>query len=350
MDQGHYCFSCSYPHRDDRKLWVSWGWMSRTNLIVNVPICDRRSSQKIYRGLHTRVILYFFHKKMEETKITWLEYGEQDSDWLLAGDLSMIKQIQRLPIITVNTPRRYSQKIHARHKTSCTKFAPINAFANIFWYNFSRDEINEIEDLSIQRGFRIWWAWTRWQGVDTVRTRWNAKFPKNQVDTFVTDTLGKEFDLYLNRWYTAVVSIRVDIEWMKDIALDGDIDGDNFGHDYWHATAIRMLDNGDYQFIDSAFPRRTWLYTAKRDVLERFMRNAHMQTRCHIILPHNTMPMIAKDVPTGQRFSDAIARMIKEWLTTETDKFRPQAQVTRAEMAVFLKRLYDKLNNWQKDQ
>jgi len=68
-----------------------------------------------------------------------------------------------------------------------------------------------------------------------------------------------------------------------------------------------------------------------------------MKDEAHIILPLEIITMITKDVPSNQRYSEAVQWMIENVITTETEKFRPQDNVTRAEMAVFMKRLYDKI-------
>ena len=182
----------------------------------------------------------------------------------------------------------------------------------------------------------------RGQWVDTMRKRWNERNPKNEVATFQVDVFSPEREEYMKIWWIAIISIRVDNDFYFDVRKDGDIDGKNFGKNYWHATTVRLLKNWLYQFIDSSFGK-DGIYTIEKDRLKEFVLFGNMKDEAHIILPLEIITMITKDVPSNQRYSEAVQWMIENVITTETEKFRPQDNVTRAEMAVFMKRLYDKI-------
>jgi len=61
----------------------------------------------------------------------------------------------------------------------------------------------------------------------------------------------------------------------------------------------------------------------------------------HIFIPKNIIPMIAKDVATGQWYSESVKEAMEDGILTanEAGNFRPQDNVTRAELSMVVKRL-----------
>jgi hypothetical protein len=65
---------------------------------------------------------------------------------------------------------------------------------------------------------------------------------------------------------------------------------------------------------------------------------------CHIFIPKKIVPMIAKDVPAGQRYSTAVAEVIEDEIMSvnKDGNFNPNEPVTRAMFAQVIKNLKDK--------
>jgi hypothetical protein len=271
---------------------------------------------------------------------TWLIEGSVASDRLLSWDPEILKKIWLMKKMTWPNVV-YSQYNDPAHVSSCTKFAPINALATMYQKNFSDKEIQEIEKMSSDAGRRGVWFWRmRSQWVNVARKRRNKHNPTQEIVAYEIDIFSPEREAYMAIWWVAIVSIRVDTVRVRDVNDNLIIDGWDFGKNIGHATSMRLWN----RFLDSAFPRKWWEYSIAQENLRRFMSGGNIAPTCHIFLPLKFATMITKDVESNQRYAEAVKWMIENKITTETEKFRPHDTVTRAEMAVFLKRLHDKLS------
>lgn len=211
-------------------------------------------------------------------------------------------------------------------------------------YNFTRDEINKIEDESIARGFKIWNGWLRAFGAKVMADMWNKWFPAKEVAYFLVDLFSDEWYALCAKWWVMQVSIRVDIKFINDVRTDNKIDNVDYWKKYGHATCVRWREDlKAYQFIDSAW----WntYYTCTEAQLKEMVKEGNLQADCHVFIPKKLVDMITPDVPENQWYAPAVKWAIDNGITSANkDKnFEPTRPATRAEMVQFLKNFYDLL-------
>lgn len=281
--------------------------------------------------------------------LVWDNGMLQDTDWLLSWDL--LDQIKKAgnasPFRSV-----FNQYARAEHITSCTKFAPFNALCSDMWYSPKLEDIQEVEDMSIEAGFRVGSGWLRGAGVDVVRRWRNKKFPSNEVFSFTWTLFTPEYYEILKLGRTIVCSISVNSKYWGDVLTDWKLDSLEFWPWWWHATAFRASDGQTDQlvFMDSVGRRNQpldagsiytmteWQLKRKLDPL-RTIRNDF-----HFFIPKKVIPMVAKDVAQWQRYSEAVEEILKTGIMTndKDGKFRPNDNITRAEVAMIVKRILAK--------
>lgn len=276
----------------------------------------------------------------------WLS---QDSDWLLSWEL--LEQIKKAgkasPFRSV-----LSQYAKAEHLTSCTKFAPFNALCSDMGYTGKLEDINEVERLSVEAGFKVGNGRYRGMWVDCVRKRWNTKFPDNPVFSFVGELFSPEYYEILKLGRTIVCSISVSSKYWTDVLKDWKLDSLEFWRWGWHATAFRAgdWDSSSLVFMDSVgkkvlengsiYTMTEWQLKRKLDPLKT------IRSDFHFFIPQKVIKMIwwSKDVVSNQWYSEAIDKILASGIMTldKDGKFRPNDKITRAEIAMIVKRLLEK--------
>lgn len=283
----------------------------------------------------------------QQVPLVWDNGMLQDTDWLLSW--SLIDQIKKAgkasPFRSV-----LSQYAKAEHITSCTKFAPFNALCSDMGYSGKLEDINEVERLSIEAGFKIGSGWFRSMWVDVVRKWWNTKFPDNPVFSFTGTLFTPEYYEILKLGRTIVCSISVNSKYWGDVLKDWKLDSLEFWPWWWHATAFRASDGQTDQlvFMDSVgkkvleqgsiYTMTEWQLKRKLDPL-RTIRNDF-----HFFIPQKVIKMITKDVAENRRSAEAIKKMIDLWIMTvdKDGKFNPTQPLTREMMAQVLLNLDNK--------
>lgn len=275
-------------------------------------------------------------------------------DWELDGSpQSILDKIRSLPQVDITNYQNRNQIMsHRRWETGCTWVSGMNLIWTIMWEELTDDLMNEAEQTALADWWRHWYWWWRWAGTNVARKMWNKYHPDNQVQTYLVRIDSPEAIAYLDSWRPLHTSINVNHRFWA-YAYWWLVNKSDFSSWTGHATIHKDWDWYKL-FLDSAGFRRDDKFWVKYKVTDNVMdiklnQLKTLRNDVHIVLPDNIIPMIASDVPTGQRYSEAIDWLIKEWLTTETKKFRPSDNVTRAEMAVFMKRLYDKINKEHKN-
>lgn len=264
----------------------------------------------------------------------------QDTDRELSWDL--LEQIKKAwnasPFRSV-----FNQYALARHITSCTKFAPFNALCSDMWYSPTIEDIDDVEEASLEAGWKWpWYWWIRGSWVDVVRRWWNKKFPKQEVASFVGTLFSPEYYEILKLGRTIVASINVNSVYWNDVLSDMKLDSLEFGMWWWHATAFRCIDwqTDQIRFLDSVGKRNAWLEWGSEYIMtEAQLRFMNDPKRCirqdfHFFIPKKIIKMITKDVAEWQRYSEAVKFAIENNIMVWNDgKFRPNDNVSRAELA-----------------
>lgn len=182
---------------------------------------------------------------MEELENGCLWLWEQSTDYLLCDGFedSLPNLYQQDDIIF-----EYNQSRQEWSKKSCTIFSAVGAISDLFNYEFSLDEIKEIDE----RSYSLWrirnqWWWVQ-SAVKLVADRWNAneklvkkywKVAYYRIYLYWDRTL----DAVLDKWYTVMTNINWNGKYQMDYLKDDILNGTEFGSaTYGHALSLRKVD------------------------------------------------------------------------------------------------------------
>lgn len=173
----------------------------------------------------------------------WL--WEQSTDYLLCDGFedALPTLYQQDDIIY-----EYNQSRQEWSKKSCTIFSAVGAISDLFNYEFSLDEIKEIDE----RSYTLWrirnqWWWVQ-SAVKLVADRWNEneklvkkywKVAYYRIYLYWDRTL----DAVLDKWYTVMTNINWNGKYQMDYLKDDILNGTEFGTaTYGHALSLRKVD------------------------------------------------------------------------------------------------------------
>lgn len=134
----------------------------------------------------------------------------------------------------------YNQSNQDWSKVSCTIFSAMWAISDLMNYQFTLDELKEVDELSYTKG-RIRWEW--WWVKDAVNLAakwWNehhwdlGKVAYYRISKY--STLAEEA---LKKWYTLVTNFCPTSEYRADYRKDAVLNWNEFGNNCnWHAIDI----------------------------------------------------------------------------------------------------------------
>ncbi len=189
-----------------------------------------------------RDLLYIKYSQMvdfTEKDMNWCLWdGIQVTDYLLEWfDDSLPDLIQQDNIIY-----EYNQYKQSWSKKSCTVFSAIGAISDLFNYQFSLDEIKEIDEISYTRWrFRDQWRWTQ-AAVKLVADWWN-EHKANKAAYYRVETKNENvIKNILDKGYTLMTSFNWNYSYIKDYDSDGILNGTKFwAATFWHAINVRKV-------------------------------------------------------------------------------------------------------------
>lgn len=172
---------------------------------------------------------------MEENVLGCLWDGAENTDYVLCnGDSDLLPPLVKKDEIRFS----YNQYKNKRSYVSCTIFAAVWMLSDLMNYEFSYDEIKEIDELSYERGrIRGQW-WYVQSAVKLVADRWNEKMDRKVAyyriskydNEIIEDVIGK---LYTIDWNFCPTK-----EWNED-KKDWIIDGTDFWKTTsWHSVGV----------------------------------------------------------------------------------------------------------------
>lgn len=136
----------------------------------------------------------------------------------------------------------YNQYANDWSKKSCTIFSAIWAISDLFNYEFSTDEIKEIDNLSYTLGRmpNSWW-WVQ-SAVKLVADRWN-EHKKEKVAYYRLDISNSELlDTVLSKWYTVMTNYSWNSKYTLDYLKDAILNWTDFwSATYGHAVNLRKV-------------------------------------------------------------------------------------------------------------
>lgn len=164
--------------------------------------------------------------------------------WEKATDYILMEwDINKLPTLYEQDLKRYEykQNKYERGAKSCTIFSAISAVSDLFNYEFSYDEIKEIDDQSYAKNRIKWQWWYTQSAVDLVAKRWNehhsdlGKVAYYRVDmnddASIEKILEKNYDICTGFYWNA--------KYKSDYSEDGVLNWTEFGAStYWHAVPL----------------------------------------------------------------------------------------------------------------
>lgn len=250
-------------------------------------------------------LLYHKYKPMEEEVIWCLWDWHTDTDFQLCKwDSDLLPKLVKKDEIRFT----YNQYLNKRSYVSCTIFAAVGMASDLTNYQFSYDEIKEIDDTSYnnsdypfirQRGQ----GWYVKCAVDHVRKRWNkneklvkkywklasyciSKYDDEIIEDTINNLYTIDWNLGLNSKYnedkkdwmidgtdfwTKTSWHSVDIvckEWQRSVKDSGSVEKNNY---YWLKNKLSQISNfGQYFYV----------YTlVKEDNYERIKKLNEMKTK-----------------------------------------------------------------------
>lgn len=223
-------------------------------------------------------ILYtkYFTMPVIENWCLWT--GELQTDYLLCNGFedALPDLIQQDNIIY-----EYNQYKQQRSKKSCTVFSAIGAVSDLFNYEFSLDEIKEIDELSYTRG-RVkdsgWWVQA---AVKLVADRWNER-KENKVAYYRVDVTDEDLiKEILSKGYTLMTSFNWNYNYIKDYDSDWILNWTSFwAATFWHAINVRNV-KGKRSCKDSAAGTIHNIYELEHTLKEIkcYSSNAYIYTK-----------------------------------------------------------------------
>ena len=244
---------------------------------------------------------------MEEEVLGCLWTGEQITDYLLCnGEWDLLPTLYKKDEIRFE----YNQWNQDWSRNSCTIFAAVGMASDLTNYEFSLDEIKEIDELSYERGRVRWHGWYVQSAVKLVADWWNgneklvkkywklAYYRISKYDnSIIEDVIDKLYTINWNHWLNSDYT-KDKADWMID------------GTDFWTVTNGHAVDVIKYQWQRSVKNSYKWsknniywlknqlskltnfwvnfyVYTlVKEDALEEIKRLNEIKTECNTLIEH----------------------------------------------------------------
>lgn len=177
---------------------------------------------------------------MEEHTIWCLWLWEQATDYQLCNwDSDLLPPLVKKDEIRFS----YNQYKNKRSWVSCTIFAAVWMLSDLMNYEFSYDEIHEIDELSYERWrTRGQWWWVQ-SAVKLVADWWNERNPDKQVAYYRVSKYDDDImENCLDKLYALDWNLHITDEYHKD-SIDWMVDWTDFWTlTSWHSVCITKKD------------------------------------------------------------------------------------------------------------
>lgn len=237
--------------------------------------------------------------KLEET-VWCLWVGDQDTDYVLCEwDSDLLP-----PLVKKDEIRfEYNQYKNTWSYVSCTIFAAVGMISDLFNYQFTYDEIKEIDELSYTR-WRIRWQWWRVQSaVKLVADRWNEKMDRKVSYYRIEKSNDDVIESVIDKLYTIDWNLCPTHSYNQDKA-DWMIDGTDFWtNTNWHSVDVIKY-QGQRSVKDSGSTKNNvyglknklsqisnfwpyfYVYVPVDDHLEEIKRLNEIKAECNLAITH----------------------------------------------------------------
>ena len=236
----------------------------------------------------------------EEEVLGCLGDWAENTDYVLCnGDSDLLP-----PLVKKDEIRyEYNQYKNTWSYVSCTIFAAVGMISDLFNYQFTYDEIKEIDELSYERG-RVRWQWWRVQSaVKLVADRWNEKMDRKVAYYRIEKSNDDVMESVIGKLYTIDWNLCPTHSYNQDKA-DWIIDGTDFWtNTNWHSVDIIKY-QGQRSVKDSGSTKNNvyWLknklsaitnfwpyfyvYVPVDDHLEEIKRLNEIKAECNLAITH----------------------------------------------------------------
>ena len=173
---------------------------------------------------------------MDETKYQGcLGTGEQTTDYRLCSwDSELLPPLVKKDEIRFS----YNQYLNKWSYVSCTIFAAVWMLSDLMNYEFSYDEIKEIDELSYERWRIRGQGWYVQSAVKLVADRWNEKMERKVAYYRLSKYDNEIIENVIGKLYTIDWNMCPTKEWNED-RKDWMIDGTDFWvNTNWHSLDI----------------------------------------------------------------------------------------------------------------
>lgn len=268
-------------------------------------------------------------------------------DWRFG---SLLDQIPPAPRSFWQSQIQYNQL--EVHPMSCTIFAAAGAVSDLTGYRFNKAQFQALVAAAKKDDFSDTEGWYIYKAVDLVREWWKRE-KQDDLVSYRLDIQSRDLIDVLAKGYSIVTGYRGNGQYNQDVETDGILDNLSIGNTtYGHAIRI-VQDQKDTNYarviIDNYLGYQPFnLYRIRVQDLPELVNTGVFYYSGYIFVMNANRPF--KDVPNNSKtewFYSCLEWAYQEGLIGgyEDGTFRPEKPVTRAEMVVLLKRLYDKLNS-----
>ena len=175
---------------------------------------------------------------MNEEETLWcLWLWIEDTDYILCEwDVDVLPKLYKQDDIRFE----YNQANQERSRVSCTIFSAMWMISDLMNYEFSLDELKEVDELSYEH-WRIRWRWRYVKNaVDLVCKRRNEKHADLwKVAYYRINKYSNLIDEVIQKWYTINWNFCPTSEYSSDYRKDAVLDWTDFWNNTnWHAIDI----------------------------------------------------------------------------------------------------------------
>lgn len=175
---------------------------------------------------------------MSKEEVLWcLGTWESDTDYVLCDwDIDLLPELYQQDQIRYE----YNQGNQNWSKVSCTIFAAMGMVSDLMNYEFSLDELKEVDNLSYEKWRIKGQGWYVKSAVDLVCKWWNEKhWDLWKIAYYRVSKYSDMVDKIIEKWYTMDTNYCPTVEYAKDYYLDWVLDWYEFWYNTnWHSVCV----------------------------------------------------------------------------------------------------------------
>lgn len=284
---------------------------------------------------------------MENIRNGVLGFWEDSRDYILCWSAE-------LPELKKQDTVRY--QYNQWSSLDCTIYSPMWALSDLMNYQFSAEEIKDMNELSYSRGRRRWEWWYIAQWVKCVVDRWNSKHPNNPVAYYRFD-LNDDETLKDVIWknYTVCTGYQWNSSYNLDFLIDDKLDGVSFGRaTYGHAVSVidddwaRSIKDNYYPRMNSKINKDTNIYEVVPEFSELVEWRTYYNLAYVIVKVENEERL--KELKRLNEFKQDVDQAIelnsKMWWETNSDEFKNKLHETNEYLRKKLKDIEVEMNKF----